>query len=158
MRRWFLVLGSKRLETTEAWISFYLLLALVTSVVWLWWQLFCGQLKAWLNPISVERTEIEMKKTISALRLLILTGTFVTWLPAHIKFKILHIILETFEIITYTVNIYMYKTIQARVNTVAIPTTGKSCRLYWELLPPILGIPLASIGKLPFIGKLPIVA
>ena len=34
--RWFLVLGSKRLETTEAWISFYLLLALVTSVVWLW--------------------------------------------------------------------------------------------------------------------------
>jgi hypothetical protein len=57
----------------------------------------------------------------------------------------------------------MYKTIQARVNTVAIPTTGKSCSLYtvslyWELLHPILGIPLASIGKLPFIGKLPIEA
>ena len=38
MRRWFLVLGSKRLETTEAWISFYLLLlhvvALVTIVLW----------------------------------------------------------------------------------------------------------------------------
>ena len=29
---------------------------------------------------------------------------------------------------------------------------------YWELLSPILGIPLASIGKLPFIGKLPIEA
>ena len=50
----------------------------------------------------------------------------------------------------------MYKTIEARVNTVAIPTTGKSCSLYWELLHPILGIPLASIGKLPFIGKLTI--
>ena len=58
----------------------------------------------------------------------------------------------------FTVNIYMYKTIQARVNTVAIPTTGKCCSLYWELLHPILGIPLASIGKLPFIGKLPIEA
>ena len=44
------------------------------------------------------------------------------------------------------------------MNTVAIPTTGKSCSLYWELLHPILGIPLASIGKLPFIGKLPIEA
>ena len=105
--RWFLVLGSKRLETTEAWISFYLLLALVTSVVWLWWQLFCGQLKAWLNPISVVyKTEIKMKKTISALRLLILTGTFVTWLPAHIKFTILHIILEPFEIIIYLNSYY----------------------------------------------------
>ena len=59
---------------------------------------------------------------------------------------------------SYTVDIYMYKTIQARVNTVAIPTTGKYCSLYWELLHPILGIPLASIGKLPFIGKLPIEA
>ena len=50
----------------------------------------------------------------------------------------------------------MCKTIEeAWVNTVAIPTTGKSCSLYWELLHPILGIPLASIGKLPFIGKLP---
>ena len=58
----------------------------------------------------------------------------------------------------YTVNIYMYKTIEARVNTVAIPTTGKSCSLYWELFHPILGIPLASIDKLPFIGKLPIEA
>ena len=29
----------------------------------------------------------------------------------------------------YTVNIYMYKTIEASVNTVAIPTTGKSCTL-----------------------------
>ena len=28
----------------------------------------------------------------------------------------------------------------------------------WELLHPILEIPLASIGKLPFIGKLPIEA
>ena len=54
--------------------------------------------------------------------------------------------------------IYMYKPIQARVNTVAIPTTGKCCSLYWELLHPILGIPLASIGKLLFIGKLPIEA
>ena len=54
--------------------------------------------------------------------------------------------------------IYMYKTIQARVNTVANPTTGKCRILYWELLHPILGIPLASIGKLPFIGKLPIEA
>ena len=44
------------------------------------------------------------------------------------------------------------------VNTVAISTTGKSCSLYWELLHPILGVPLASIGKLPFIGKLPIEA
>ena len=45
----------------------------------------------------------------------------------------------------YTVNIYKYKTIQARVNTVAIPTIGKYCSLYWELLHPKLGIPLASI-------------
>ena len=36
-----------------------------------------------------------------------------------------------------TVNVYMYKTIQARVNTVAIPTTGKSCSLYRELLKPL---------------------
>ena len=38
----------------------------------------------------------------------------------------------------YTVNIYMYKTIEARVNTVAIPTTGKSYirnsfSLYWQI-------------------------
>ena len=52
----------------------------------------------------------------------------------------------------------MYKTIEARVNTVAIPTNGKSCSLYWKLLHPILGIPLASIGKFSFIGKLPIEA
>ena len=44
------------------------------------------------------------------------------------------------------------------VNADEIPTTGKSCSLYQELLHPILGIPLASIGKLPFIGKLPIEA
>ena len=50
----------------------------------------------------------------------------------------------------------MYKTIEANANTIAIPTTGKSCSLYWELLHPILEIPLASIGKLPFNGKLPI--
>ena len=48
-----------------------------------------------------------------------------------------------------------YSYIEARVDTVAIPTTGKSCNLYWELLHPILGIPLASIGRLPFNGKLP---
>ena len=42
------------------------------------------------------------------------------------------------------------------VNADEIPTTGKSFSLYQELLHPILGIPLASIGKLPFIGKLPI--
>ena len=42
------------------------------------------------------------------------------------------------ELVTrYTVNIYMYKTIQARVNTVAIPTTGKYCSLYQELLKPL---------------------
>ena len=44
------------------------------------------------------------------------------------------------------------------MNTVEILTTGKSCSLYWELLHPILGIPLASIGELPFIGKSPIEA
>ena len=44
------------------------------------------------------------------------------------------------------------------VNADEIPTTGKSCCLYWELLCPILGISLSSIGKLPFIGKLPIEA
>ena len=37
----------------------------------------------------------------------------------------------------FTVNIYMYKTIEARVNTIAIPTTGKSCSLYRELLKPL---------------------
>ena len=58
----------------------------------------------------------------------------------------------------HTVNICMYKTIEANANAIAIPTTGKSCSLYWELLHPILGIALASIGKLPFIGKLPIEA
>ena len=56
----------------------------------------------------------------------------------------------------------MYKTIEASANTVAIPTTGKSCSLYRELPkgPSIkdVGIFLASIGKLPFIGKLPIEA
>ena len=31
----------------------------------------------------------------------------------------------------------MYKTIEAGVNTVAIPTTGKSCSLYQELLKPL---------------------
>ena len=36
-----------------------------------------------------------------------------------------------------TVNIYMYKTIEARVITIAIPTTGKSCSLYRELLKPL---------------------
>ena len=36
-----------------------------------------------------------------------------------------------------TVNIYMYKTIQARVNTVAIPTTGIYPTLYRELLKPL---------------------
>ena len=40
------------------------------------------------------------------------------------------------------------------MNTVAIPTTGTSYSLYWELFNPILGIPLASMGKLPFYGKL----
>ena len=44
------------------------------------------------------------------------------------------------------------------MNTIAIPTTGKSCSLYWELFQLILEIPLASIGKLPLIGKLPIEA
>ena len=52
----------------------------------------------------------------------------------------------------------MYKAIEARVNTAAIPTTDKSCSLYWELLHPISGIRLASISKLPFIGKLPLEA
>ena len=37
----------------------------------------------------------------------------------------------------FTVNIYMYKTIQARVNTVAIPTTGIYPTLYQELLKPL---------------------
>ena len=33
--------------------------------------------------------------------------------------------------------LYTYKTIEARVNTVAIPTNGKSCSLYRELLKPL---------------------
>ena len=45
----------------------------------------------------------------------------------------------------------MYKTIEARVNTVAIPTTGKSCSLYRELLKPL-------IGNLPINGNIPIEA
>ena len=49
-------------------------------------------------------------------------------------------------IFKYTVNTYMYKTIQARVNTVEIPTTGKSSSLYWEL------------PNLPINGNLPIEA
>ena len=40
-------------------------------------------------------------------------------------------------LLPYTVNIYMYKTIEANANTVAIPTTGKSCTLYQELLKPL---------------------
>jgi hypothetical protein len=60
--------------------------------------------------------------------------------------------------ISHTVNIYRYKTIEANANTGEIPTTSKSFNLYLELLHPILGIPLSSIGKLPFIGKLPIEA
>ena len=47
----------------------------------------------------------------------------------------------------HTVNIYMYKTIEARVNTVAIPTTGKSCSLQ-----------NCSMGHLPINGNLPIEA
>ena len=39
--------------------------------------------------------------------------------------------------VAYTVNIYMYKTIQARMNTVAIPTTGIYPTLYQELLKPL---------------------
>ena len=39
--------------------------------------------------------------------------------------------------VAYTVNIYMYKTIQARVNTVEIPTTGIYPTLYRELLKPL---------------------
>ena len=31
----------------------------------------------------------------------------------------------------------MYKTIEANANIVAIPTTGKSCSLYQELLKPL---------------------
>ena len=58
----------------------------------------------------------------------------------------------------YTVISLQAQTIEANANTGAIPTTGKTCNLYWELLHPILEIPLASIGKLPFIGKLPIEA
>ena len=37
---------------------------------------------------------------------------------------------------------------KADANTGEIPTTSKSFSLYRELLHPILGIPLASIGKL----------
>ena len=46
--------------------------------------------------------------------------------------------------------------IEANANTGAIQLLGNSVALYQELLHPTLGIPLASIGKLPFIGKLPI--
>ena len=49
--------------------------------------------------------------------------------------------------------------IEANANTVAIQLPGNpAAYMYWEMLHPILGIPLASIGKLPFIGKLPIEA
>ena len=61
-------------------------------------------------------------------------------------------------LLSYTVNIYRYKTIEANANTGEIPTTSKSFSLYRELLHPILGISLAPIGKLLFIGKLPIEA
>ena len=44
--------------------------------------------------------------------------------------------------------------IEANANTGAIQLLGNG--LYQELLHPILGIPLVSIGKLPFIGKSPI--
>ena len=62
------------------------------------------------------------------------------------------------QIMFFTVNIYRMIIGCLYVNADEIPTTGKSCSLYRELLHPILGIPLASIGKLPFIGKLPIEA
>ena len=39
-------------------------------------------------------------------------------------------------IVLCTVNIHMYKTIEARVNTIAIPTTGIYPTLYRELLKP----------------------
>ena len=51
--------------------------------------------------------------------------------------KLVYFGLVEIKISGFTVNIYMYKTIQARVNTVAIPTTGKSCSLYRELLKPL---------------------
>ena len=57
---------------------------------------------------------------------------------------------------TCTVNIYRMIIGCLYVNADEIPTTGKSCSLYQKLLHPILGIPLASIGNLPFIGKFPI--
>ena len=47
---------------------------------------------------------------------------------------------KIFLMIAYTVNIYMYKTIEANANTIAIPTTGKSCSLYQELLKPLWAI------------------
>ena len=67
-------------------------------------------------------------------------------------------LLLTFCQTSYTVNIYRMIIGCLYVNADEIPTIGKFFSLYRELLHPILGIPLASIGKLPFTGKLPIEA
>ena len=49
--------------------------------------------------------------------------------------------------------------IEANANTIAIQLPGNPVAYtYREMLHPILGIPLASIGKLPSISKLPIEA
>ena len=48
--------------------------------------------------------------------------------------------------------------IEANANTVAIQLPGNPVAYILHMLHPILGIPLASIGKLPSISKLPIEA
>ena len=73
----------------------------------------------------------------------------------------LHLIKDHFTTISglfcvnYTINIY-WKVIG--IVQVFYQSIGKSFSLYREMLHPILGIPLASKGKLPSISKLPIEA
>ena len=47
----------------------------------------------------------------------------------------------------------MYKTVEANANTVAIPTTDKSCSLHRKLLKPLLVINLPINGNLPIEAK-----
>ena len=88
--------------------------------------------KSYIQRVPTLREFWDLEKTV--LHEIRVSGT-VLWSPTNANSPTYMYISQN-----RTVNIYMYKTIEARVNTIAIPTTGKSCSLYWELLHPILPI------------------
>ena len=87
-------------------------------------SLLCGENIIYCNAVFLEETEHNAEHCICAVH------------AAH------HSIYQDKKLLSHVVYfhckyIYMYKTIEVRVNTVAITTTGKSCSLYRELLKPL---------------------